>query len=384
MLPLAPSIILIPLCWVFGQGTQTRDYEKWSAITTKVAYFEDWNERVPCSHPIYQDVPTGTDSNGNTTYTSVYVGDEHAYDVVYHPEEWIAYSNTGKTEWINKNLYLWAKQKFGNNTFVDLRRDYHTNDGDKYESIWDRSDQKFIGFYTKHSYKNKVLPNTGLFDFGHTEDIDPATVYEWPDRQSLFHDPAILGTHPDKNKADWLLQKFNSEYGPSRQIRTWILLFENVGREKMYHQRDMWQGGNKNEFVVCIGLDSDQAVMWCDSFYWSPDGYAGNHRLGIEVRDFVEEQDQLDLVQTVNFIAKTAPEHWRRKEFAELEYLQVPTPRWAIITNLILTILSCIAVGLFVITNYTDNEWENSSERSRYSSFRGKRNRMWPRSSFYS
>ena len=57
----------------------SQDTEWLTGYATRVEYHEMWDEEISCQHPIYIDVPSGTDSDGNMTYTSVYTGDEHEY-----------------------------------------------------------------------------------------------------------------------------------------------------------------------------------------------------------------------------------------------------------------------------------------------------------------
>jgi len=348
-IPVIPSFIIIPLFLFLGEMSQTKDYERLGGICLKVERIEEWNEEVPCSHPIYQEVQTGTDSNGNPTYASVYVGDEHLYDVEHHPEQRLAYGSNGERKGLTTNQYNWAANRFGNQLFVDMHRDYHSIDGDKYEATWNHKDKTFIPIFTTGSYKNKILPNDGLFEFKSLQPNEIKRVHEWTKITNVFNDPVILGYND--NKADSILQKFNATQGEKLQIRLWVLLYENEGREVAYLQQSHWKGFNKNEFVVCIGKDKNNKVLWNENFCWSPDGYAGNHELKIKIRDFIENQDQLDLLSISEFIVKTVPEKWKRKPFQEFEYLTIPVPTWAIITTYLVTILTSCTTGYFIINN---------------------------------
>ena len=345
-LPLIPSIIIIPVSSFIGYRSQVIDYERRGSVTVKVEYYEDWDEYIyqTCT----RTVSCGKDCTTTETYDCSYVD--------YHPAYWLAHGIHGETVRISQSQYNWAIKRFGNQKFVDLHRNYDSNDGDKYVSYWDRKDDKFIPLFTTRSYYNKVLPNTGLFEFKEISEEEKKGLFDWPTLKNEFYDPCILGRAPNLQVADSILQKFNAVYGKQLQIRVWVLLFNTSNRERAFLQRDYWKGVNKNELVVCIGKP-DNKIAWCEVFCWSPDGYAGNHTLRINIRDFVEKQDDIDLVEIAKFIPQQCKEHWKRKSFIEFDYLSVPIPKSAIIFNYVLTILGCMGIGCYICNNYENKDW---------------------------
>lgn len=133
----------------------TTDTEYWSGYVVKAEYFEAWDERVPCSHPVYC-TRTVTDSEGNTSTEEYQCGWEHAYDVDYHPEHWKKTDNNGITKSINRYEFNRLVKVLGNKSFVNLYRDYHSIDGDKYISRYVGGDESIDIMCHSHYYENRV------------------------------------------------------------------------------------------------------------------------------------------------------------------------------------------------------------------------------------
>ena len=343
--PFIPSLIIIPLAITISYGNII-DTERLGDICVKVEYYEDWNEYI---HQICtRTVSCGKDCTTVETYDCSYVA--------YYPPKYIAYGKYGSRINITKNQYLGAKRIFGNSTFVDMRRPYHTNDGDMYKSVWNGKNETFIPLFQNNNYTNKVLVNKGLFDFEEITEEEKKKLYKWPHKHNPLNDPAILGSHPTKPQADKKLQRFNAENGPTRQMRTWILLFKGESPDIAFRQRDYWDGVNKNEFVICIGLDENNDVAWNNNFYWSPDGYAGNHELSISIRDFLTENPKLDLSNLVDFL-DNKKYLWKRKKFAEFDYLSVPVSSTLLLVTFIFTIICGGIVTYITYINDVDKDF---------------------------
>lgn len=65
------------------------------------------------------------------------------------------------------------------------------------------------------------------------------------------------------------------------QVRVWVLLFNNLPRETGLLQEAYWVNGNKNELVICIGLNEDK-IMWSHIFSWTE-----SQTIKIELRNFI-------------------------------------------------------------------------------------------------
>lgn len=344
-LPILPPLLIIPLVKICAETVITTDYERWGGWAVEVRHYEDWNEYIhqTCTREVY----VGTDSKGNSVYRT------ETYDcsyVDYHPEHWLLLGSNGE-EWdISEAEYTQLKLRFGNNTFVDMHRSYHTNDGDMYRSTWPGENKSFTPIFSEHRYRNKVQANHGVFEYKKVDEKTAKILYQFPNLTDRFNDPPILGQH-NEPAADKLLQYYNAKNGAGYQIRYWILLFQNQPRSIGLEQEALWKGGNKNEFVLCINTDSNNKPTWCHAFCWSPEGYAGNDTMRIEMRDFVESQKSLNLIDIVKLLDQKTQQYWKRKNFAEFEYLKVDLPSFVVVIIYILTFLATGAVSVFSVKN---------------------------------
>lgn len=362
-IPLLPALMLIPLIKFTSEISQTHDVERWGGWVTEVRYYEDWDEWI--TKTCTKQVQTGRDSKGNPTYTT------HTYDCSYrnyHPEHWVAYGSNGEELEISQSTYSTFKARFGTNKFVDMHRHYYHDDGDMYSSVWPNDERTLSPLFTHHSYTNKVQANDGIFEYEHLTKEDIALLHQFSELNNNFNDPAILGNHAQKPEADRLLQHYNAKYGSVKQIRYWVLLFYNQPRSVGLKQEALWKGGNKNEFVICINLDNDKAT-WCHCFCWSPDGHTGNDVMKIEVRDYVEQQNNFNLVNIINETLRQTDKNWKRKSFKEFDYLSVQTPTWAMITIYITTLITTIIACFYAINNEV-NEKDHWDTKRRWSTLR--------------
>lgn len=339
VVPVAVSAFLIFIFKISVEAAMTSATEYINGNVVKATYYEDWNEEVPCSHPVYC-----TDKD-NKRYEC---GKEHMYDVDYHPEYWEVIDDNKRSYRASKQDFHRLSQKFGNLNFVDMRRDYHTNDGDAYVTKWDGSEEKHELTVRKHTYTNKVQASKSVFKFLEVDDSTKKDygIFDYPQLRG-YHMKSILGTGDStQSKAEKRLNYFNGMLGKKKQVRMFICIYESSDLETGMVQESYWYGGNKNEFILTIGVDKDKAVKWCYPISWT-----NNDLLKIEVRDYVLSQEKLNLIDVVNYMGKEVDKNFVRREFAEFNYLTVEPPTWAIITTFIVTLLVNIGISFWLITN---------------------------------
>jgi hypothetical protein len=126
-------------------------------------------------------------------------------------------------------------------------------------------------------------------------------------------------------------------------------------------QEQHWKGGNKNEFVVCIGVDKNMKVKWCRPFSWTKKSLPL-----IRTRNFVQEQEKLDLISTSNFLYGEIEKNFVRRKFSDFNYLTVELTerqlKWLFIITFILSLILSI---IFVLNDFNgdDNEeYMNSND----------------------
>ena len=122
------------------------------------------------------------------------------------------------------------------------------------------------------------------------------------------------------------------------------------GIEKAYQQQSYWEGGNKNELILCFGLNSDRTVNWCYFFSWEDD-----RKMAINMMNLYRNNEQLDMVNLSNQIIDNL-KNWKRKEFSDFKYIKVELTKTQYIVWFILTILVNVVLALYVVNNDYDNE----------------------------
>lgn len=345
---LLPILVTVPLIFAFKWGTdtlQTMDTEWWGGWASKARYYEAWNERVscrheiPCDHTKYcnrcdskgkncKDVPCGKKHSND--------GYRHPYDVDDHPPEWHLYGSNGEEERIGQPKWTELSGRWKNSRFVDLHRSYHSIDGDMYESVWDKQDFTLEPFFTTHSYENRVAVSDSVFNF---PQVNPMTygLFEYPEVDGNRYAPSIIGKGgPSKEKALRRLDVANAKWGASKQVRMWIVLFQDKPLTAGLEQESYWKGGNKNEFVLAIGTDKAWNIQWAHVFSWTE-----VDDLKIDIRDFVNglQGQPLDLVKIVDHMVAQVIKRFIRKPFADFSYLTVEPPGWAILLTYFITLL---------------------------------------------
>lgn len=356
VLPFVLSIVLIGIGKLTMNAVGTIDTEYWGGMVTEVRYYEAWDEYVHkiCTRQVY----AGSDSKGRPKYRT------ETYDCSYvdrHPEYWKMYVNTGEEFRINKSYYSSLVKQFGQTpTFKDMGRNYHSYDGDMYWVKWDKTRETSEPVATVHRYKNKVQVSDDVFNFAEvdTAEVTMYGLYDYPKFKGSVSNsyPSILGVTDKKAQED--LHYWNGVLGPTAQCRFWILVYDYPTNMAGMVQEAYWKGGNKNEFVLTIGVNDDGTVNWCYPFTWSE-----VQSIQVETRTFVEGMGELDLTTVVNHVGNELKDKFIRKEFADFEYIKVRPPNWLVITIFLVVLASNIGISFFVVKN---DVTESSNRRGNY------------------
>lgn len=339
-----PFLVCVPLI-ILSKGcseyAQTRDMEYWGSLAVRSEYYEDWNEYI--SKICTESYPCGTNAKGQTEYCT------RTYDcsyVEYHPASWRLVTDCKEEFEITESEYRQLTKQFGNQQRVELNRNYHTDDGDKYVSQWNGEEFSARPVVTQHTYENRVQAAKDVFNFESVPDSDKVFygLFDYPEIKD-YGCRALLGF--DDVLAEKKLGYLNGYLGPKKQLRIWVLVFKNKPRDAGILQEAYWKGANKNEFVVAIGIDStSRAVRWCYSFSWTE-----VQSLKIYTQQFVEKQDSLDIRQTVAWLGNELESKFIRKRFRDFSYLTVEPSGLALFITFLSTILVCCAVAIWVIKN---------------------------------
>ena len=339
-----PSLVfslLIKLCMV---SYNVSDTEYLGGYITKIIYYEEWDEMVLRTKT--RRVPCGRDSNGHTKYrTETYT----VWERDYHPERWVYINNEDNFEHhISKELY--NKIKFRLNSpavFKDMNRNYHRIDGDAYVTMYDGSVEHLYDITWSRKYKNKVQASQSntifkMLDID-KEMADSLGLYEYPEITDLAQNP-ILGRNVSKEELQ-IFRYINAMKGKKNEFRTYVLFFNYDEFDKSELQKSYWQNGNKNEFIVCLGMKGD-SVAWTNSFSW-----CDMPKLEIKTRTYFINNPKLDLVKYGTWLNNNIDENWVRKEFDDFNYIDIELSTGQYIALFFLTIVFNIGIGAAVIYN---------------------------------
>ena len=270
-----------------------------------------WNELVVYYETVSEPY---TNANGQRSYRTRRV---RRTRVVYHPPYWTWSTNTGKEEYISKENYkhfcqLWG----GKEKFIDMHRKYHTIDGDAYRCYWNKEEATCITLTYKESYINPLKHSNSIFRYKKVSKEEAKQLGLHPYPPILYNDQeAIIGDNFDERVHE-RFRFINAIEGMRRQIRIYILVFDSKKHtvEVVMQQRAYWNGGAKNEFVICLGMDGDK-VDWCETFCWME-----YDAMGAKVEGYFLENPQPDMMHFSNWLSQHL-DLWKRKEWKEFSYL---------------------------------------------------------------
>ena len=335
-----PSLLFVLLTRVIMVSANSNDTEYLGGYVNRITYYEPWDEMVHVRH-------TRTNSDGET---EVY----YTWEREYHSERYTYVDNESNWEhYLSKKEYETIKKRMGNKTvFRDMHRDYHRIDGDAYDIFWDGKVETLYDITTPHSYTNKIKASQShtIFKMGNIspEEAKQIGLYEYPEIHSMNQNPIIGRNVLDKDKQR--IKYINATYGKKYQFRTYILIYENKDITISEIQKAYWQNGNKNEFVLCLGVQRD-SVVWANAFSWCDEP-----RLEVKARDYFIQNPKLDINQYGEWLQTQIPTQWDRKEFEDFAYIRVGLSQGQYIALIIIMIILNIGISIFLVKNEFNNE----------------------------
>lgn len=334
---LIPSILLFFILKYSFVYISSLDKEYLSDLVNKITYYEDWDETVMTTH-------TRIVSCGNgKTRTETYVVPERRY----HPKKYVYETVTGETNEVSENEYKLICHKLNMPpVFKDMHRSYRSKDGDAYVTSWNKTRENSYTVTWTHLYQNKVKASSySIFKYSNMskEEIKNNKLFDYPEIKNNEQNP-ILGFNAADTDID-AVNYLNGYRGPKNQIHIFILCFDSHSLNVAEMQKAYWQGGNKNEFVVCIGIKNNK-VIWCNPFSWSDESL-----LEVKTRDYFIKNPNINFKDYAEWLDTQIDKNWKRKKFSDFNYLSIElNTEWYII---ILIIMLCYNIGIsyWVITN---------------------------------
>ena len=352
----AVSIFTILICQSASRISATKDHELWGFNGVKAYWdepFQYWDtctETYACGQTCSG---TGSSRSCTTNYcTRTYPCKQWAGDDAFLIDQ------KGNRYPINKNRFDFTVRRFQEHKYreVELNREKEYDiivDGDRWVVEWPGTWQTAEPIALHKTYKNKAqCSSTIYFRKVSKDDIEFWKLIEYPNFSGgEYCRPTLLDGSGKTWEADQYFRYINGIVGPARKCRLWVLIIRNPDREAFQWQRDLWENGNKNEFIICIGADKDNNVHWGDVISWTE-----VDALKIEFRDFIQDTmtrvTEESLVALAEFTEKNLMERYVKPDFTEkFDHLAIepsPTAKWI---SAIIVLLVCAGVCIFVIFN---------------------------------
>ena len=337
-----PSILvfltLIPFPFIFKSCSEyslTKQNEILGGNVLSASYYEPWDEYI--HQTCTREVNCTTDKNGNRScQTEIY---DCSY-VSYHSEYWELETTFGDMN-CTQGEYLKLKKKFGNSSFVDMNRNFHSIDGDAYKSIWNGDSSSFEPYFMNNNYINKIQASNSIFNY---KDADTVR-YKLHERIEANSGDAnsFISNDINVSSGNSSLNYYNGLFGKSKQLRMIVLVFKNQPIQISLEQEAYWKGGNKNEFITTIGIDNDSNIVWVRAFSWTM-----KKELMPTVRDGIFNFKKFNSVQISTYLGETVPKMWKRREFKEFDYLSIDISNGDFYGCYITVFLVSIMISIFI------------------------------------
>lgn len=325
------------------------DTEYLGGYITKITHYDEWDEWIhkTCT----RQVPCGRDSKGHTIYRT------ETYDCSYrdyHPECWKYTDNYNREEYFYNKSYFDAAMKelgYPKMVFRDMHRNYYRIDGDAQDYYYDGTPQHVRALVWKNSYQNKILASHSIFKFEDIDDDDADSLglFRYPDVKD--NDQAVILGFKAGKEVHKQYKYINSVYGSKKQFRIYVLVFRDKPLEISEKQKSYWQGGNKNEFVLCLGYNTKKGTIdWCNPFSW-----CDKPELEVATKRYFREHPRMDLSKYPQWLENHL-HLWKRKEFKDFDYIENELTKGQSIALLIIILFFDILVSILLIGNDISNE----------------------------
>jgi hypothetical protein len=343
-----PSVMLIGFMHLGIVSVGTSDTEYLGDYVTSVKYHEPWDEYI-------HRTCTRTVGSGKSQTTVTY---DCSY-VQYHSAEWKQILSNGCEYSIPEQEYAYLVNCWRTKSmFIDMDRNYYSIDGNCYEYKWDGAIRHCKTRTIDHAYTNKIKGSHSISGFTGISDKEAKQLglFKYPD---LYRQ---TNSENDMNMPVWLGYKCNSTdnvswlyingfYGRKYQYRTFNLVFYNKPISIVQDQKSYWEGGNKNELVTCICLDSiSKKLMWATAFSWSD-----KPEYEVYLRQYFATKLTLNPADFANWTMNAIPKYWHRKEFKDFDYLQYDITTKQLLWMLAILVIFNIALSIWIVRNDYEN-----------------------------
>lgn len=323
-------VCLIIFCVISYYNVQFT--EVWHCKITKVEHQEKWTTEEWYT----EEYVCGTDSKGNAEYCTRTV-----YYTETHGPYWYAYDEYGRSYSINYETYTTWKRIWNNQHLTGVHKgSSHGWDraisGNIYEARWDNKFATIFPWHSFHRYKNKVRLSNTVFDGKIDKEVRQK--YYRPADKKISDGLISFGSTTFSDYDKWQFDILNAELGPRHQIHIIVIAIDAQESPYLSNQIvDGWQGTNKNELCLFLGM-KDKQIEWARTFSWLDDTV-----LHSKLNHYCSQNPQFNAKKLSRHLLKIVPQHWKRKEFKDFEYLQTDLS-WTFILSFSILILGANVV----------------------------------------
>jgi hypothetical protein len=268
----------------------------------------------------------------------------------------------------SKYKQLDLRWKHNNHSYKLVHDDYYNrpNHGGEHRVYWDKKWETSEPLVEIHSYENKVQASDSVFNFPEVskDDVVRYGLYSYPDLSSSYETVTIMDMYKNWT-ADKYFRYVNSELGPKKKLRIWVLIFKNQPQAAGQMQEALWKGGNKNEFIFCIGTDADYNITWSQIISWTE-----VQELKIEARNYVSTEmkvvSEQSLLELAHWCVDNLGTRFVKKNWDDFNYLTVQPSMTAIIISYLVTLIICTGYAIWAVKN----QFSEGSPKFRIRKFR--------------
>lgn len=314
------SVIFILICKIVSGQINTIDTEYWNGWVSELQYYEEYTTI---------ETYTTTDSKGHIQVHT---------KPVYHGPEYKLFTSNNEIINVNKEVWIDFLNRWGP---VQKRWSFNPVKN----SIKPSQDGPVVPIVRKHTYRNKIQSSNSIYKFEKLENPEESGVYDYPkiSRYGLIYNP-IMGSTDEF--ASHVLKDWNARLGAKCQVHMMICIYQNKPLQTFYDQRNYWQGGNKNEFTVCIGMIGDK-VDWCEVLSWTD-----VEDLKTDISFQARVLNPFDLVKFINnHLGPMVEERYVRKQFSDFDFINIEPSLTSVVITFIMTIIFCVGVSYLLINN---------------------------------
>lgn len=191
---------------------------------------------------------------------------ETRYEQTYHPPLYRYSVNISQEVWeCKEDFFNYVQANWGSRRYKDRWEDpniMETGARGGCHYFFNPANCRCIPLALPHEYTNKIKNSYSVFSFKNK----PAAgrpMFPHPVNDYGGDTHCILNGTQIEISAEtaYAYQLFNAVNAPQAQMRLYVLLFDaDLTPDIVDEQKALWDGGEKNEFVVCLGVGRDGRV----------------------------------------------------------------------------------------------------------------------------